>query len=254
MRPRQARFWTILSAETRSSTGCVEAVSEVCKGNALFLEETVRALAETGKLEGQPGRYRPSGEVGQIGVSQASTRSIDSRFERLDGDAKRVAEVASIFGGEIPVLSLQRMATLPSPRFDAALQSLKKADLLWRCRFFRTPSVRFKHALIRDAISGRIVSSALVELHKVALAELKDLLRGQVRGAQRTTGQACARGAALGRGRHLPPDLGGEGDPTVGARQRPGAARPRNTPVEKTMASLTPTSARSTSSWPGASP
>ncbi len=150
-----------------------DAVSDACKGNALFLEETVRALAETGKLEGQPGRYRASGKVGEIAVSASIQAIVDARFERLDKDAKRVAEVASIFGGEIPVLLLRRMAALSSLRFDAALQGLRKADLLVDVQVFPEASVRFKHALIRGAVSGRIVSSALVELHSAALAELK---------------------------------------------------------------------------------
>ena len=65
------------------------------------------------------------------------------------------------------------MAALSSLRFDAALQSLKKADLLVDVQVFPEASLRFKHALIRTAVSGRIVSSALVELHRTALAELK---------------------------------------------------------------------------------
>ncbi|RWE60805.1 alpha/beta fold hydrolase [Mesorhizobium sp.] len=149
------------------------AVGDACKGNALFLEETVRALAETGKLEGQPGRYRPSGEVDEIVVSASIQTIVDARFERLDKDSKRVAEVASIFGGEIPVPLLRRMATLSSLRFDAALQNLKKADLLVELQVFPEAFVRFKHVLIRTAVSGRIVSSALIELHRTALAELK---------------------------------------------------------------------------------
>ena len=149
------------------------AVSDACKGNALFLEETVRALAETGKLEGQPGRYRPSGEVAEVAVSASIQSIVDARFERLDKDAKRVAEVASIFGGEIPAVLLRRMAALSSLRFDAALQGLKKADLLMDVQVFPEASLRFKHALIRAAVSTRIVSSALVELHRAALAELK---------------------------------------------------------------------------------
>ena len=84
-----------------------------------------------------------------------------------------MAEVASIFGGEIPLLLLRRMAALSSLRFDAALQNLKKADLLVDVQVFPEASLRFKHALIRTAVSGRIVSSALVELHRTALAELK---------------------------------------------------------------------------------
>jgi pimeloyl-ACP methyl ester carboxylesterase/tetratricopeptide (TPR) repeat protein len=149
------------------------AVSDACRGNALFMEETVRALAETGKLEGRPGRYRPSGNIDEMVVSANIQTIVDARFERLDKDAKRVAEVASIFGGEIPVPLLQRMAALSSLRFDAALQSLKKADLLVDLQVFPDASVRFKHALIRSAVSGRIVSSSLIELHKAALAELE---------------------------------------------------------------------------------
>ena len=98
---------------------------------------------------------------------------VDARFERLDKDAKRVAEIASVFGGEIPVLSLKRMAALPELRFDAALQDLKRADLLVEVQIFPDASLRFKHALIRNAITGRIISTALVELHKSALIELK---------------------------------------------------------------------------------
>ena len=65
------------------------------------------------------------------------------------------------------------MAALSSLRFDAALQSLKKADLLVDVQVFPEASLRFKHVLIRTAVSGRIVSAALVELHRAALAELK---------------------------------------------------------------------------------
>ena len=76
-----------------------KAVLNACKGNALFLEETVRALAESGKLEGQPGRYRWSGEEIELVVSANIQAIVDARFERLDNDAKRLAEVASIFEG-----------------------------------------------------------------------------------------------------------------------------------------------------------
>ncbi len=148
-------------------------LAEVCKGNALFLEETVRNLAETDKLEGEPGRYRLAGKLGDIAVSSNIHSIIDARFERMDNDAKHVAEIASIFGGDIPQLSLRRMAALPEARFDAALRSLRNADLLVEVQIFPDAALRFKHVLIRNAISDRILTTALRELHKTALAELK---------------------------------------------------------------------------------
>lgn len=150
-----------------------ESLAEACRGNALFLEETVRNLAETGKLEGQPGRYRLTGKLDEIVVPSNIRSLIDARFERLDNDAKRVAEIASVFGGEIPLASLSRMVALPEARFDAALRSLKNADLLVEVQVFPDVWLRFRHGLIRNAISERIMASALVELHRTALAELK---------------------------------------------------------------------------------
>ena len=146
---------------------------DICRGNALFLEETVRTLAETGKLEGEPGRYRLAGEFNEIVLSSSLHSIIEARFERLDRDTKRVAEIASIFGGEIPPVSLQRMAALPELRFEAALQNLKKADLLVEVQVFPEELLRFKHALIANAISRRILASGLLELHRSALRELK---------------------------------------------------------------------------------
>jgi tetratricopeptide (TPR) repeat protein len=139
----------------------------------LFLEETVLNLVETGKLEGQPGRFRLSGRIDEIVVSSNIRSIIDARFERLDNDTKRVAEIASIFGGDIPLPSLSRMAALPETRFEAALRNLKSADLLIEVQVFPDVFLRFKHVLIRNAIAERIMSAARVQLHKIALAELK---------------------------------------------------------------------------------
>jgi pimeloyl-ACP methyl ester carboxylesterase/DNA-binding SARP family transcriptional activator/tetratricopeptide (TPR) repeat protein len=148
-------------------------LAEMCRGNALFLEETVRALAESGKLTGSPGQYRPQGAIGEITISANIHSIIDARFERLDPDAKRLAEVASVFGGEIPGSLLSRLGALPDPRFDNALKVLKAADILIEVQIFPESVLRFKHALIRNSIAARLLTSARIELNRAALAGLK---------------------------------------------------------------------------------
>lgn len=148
-------------------------LSEVCKGNALFLEETIHALVQAGKLEGEPGRYRAVGEIDNMVIPSNVHSIIEARFERLEADAKRVAEVASIFDDKIPARSLRRIAAVPERRFDAALQALRKADLLVDVEVFPEASLRFKHSLIRQVVNGRIVSSAQVALHRSAFVELE---------------------------------------------------------------------------------
>jgi pimeloyl-ACP methyl ester carboxylesterase/DNA-binding SARP family transcriptional activator/tetratricopeptide (TPR) repeat protein len=154
-------------------------LSAACKGNALFLEETIRNLAETGRLEGELGRYHPLGDVGDMVIPSNIHSIVEARFERLDKDSKGLAEIASIFGDEIPLQSLKRMAAISELRFEAALQNLKKADLLVEVQVFPETCFQFKHALIRNTISARITSPALVELHKTALAELKACYGGR---------------------------------------------------------------------------
>ena len=50
-------------------------LAEMCRGNALFLEETVRALADSGRLAGSLGQYRLQGAVGEIAIPADITRS-----------------------------------------------------------------------------------------------------------------------------------------------------------------------------------
>jgi tetratricopeptide (TPR) repeat protein len=150
-----------------------ERLSEACRGNALFLEETVRSLADTGRLLGSPGRYRAAGDPGEIEATANIHSIVAARLERLDPHARRLAEVASIFGGEIPAALLRRMVALPGEGFEEALRSLKRADLLVEVQVFPESFLRFKHALIRNSITGRIVAAARAELHRAALAELE---------------------------------------------------------------------------------
>lgn len=148
-------------------------LAEACKGNPLFLEESVRALVDTGSLEGERGGYRARGPIDSIVVSPNIQSIVEARLQTLDADARLLAEVASIFARDVPAPMLQRIAGLPAARFDAAVRALKRADLLIEVQVFPEPAYGFKHALIRNAIYGRIVSASRIELHRAALAELE---------------------------------------------------------------------------------
>src|SRR5262249_21989970 len=73
-------------------------LTERTEGNPLFLEESVRSLAESGTLVGERGAYRldaPPTEIGMPGTVQAV---LAARIDRLPPDEKRLLQIAAVIG------------------------------------------------------------------------------------------------------------------------------------------------------------
>ena len=126
-------------------------------GNALFLEELIRALAE-GKLEEQP---------------QTVVAMLQARIGRLDPGARRVVRAASVFGqtfwrgGVCVVLGLSSA----SAEVDPWLRALVDAELvepMENSRLANEKEYVFRHALVRDAARELLTASDLSAGHLLA--------------------------------------------------------------------------------------
>ncbi len=131
-------IYEILGARTSDSV--VLRIVTQAAGNALYLEELIRAIAD-GKSEELP---------------QTVLAMLQSRIARLGGEVRRVLRAGSIFGetfwrGGILSLFGGRKPTL---NVDNCLADLVSAEILERSRDSRFPDeqeYRFRHALVRDA-------------------------------------------------------------------------------------------------------
>ena len=79
----------------------------VKRGNPFFLEETVRTLVETKALDGPPGRYRLTQPVQAIQVPATVQVMLAARIDRLSPEDKRLLQVASVVGKDVPFALLQ---------------------------------------------------------------------------------------------------------------------------------------------------
>src|SRR2546428_3582617 len=77
-------------------------------GNPLFLEESVRALVETGALRGKPGDYRLVRSVPAVEIPASVQAVLAARIDRLAPDDKRLLQCAAVIGYEAS-LSLLRV-------------------------------------------------------------------------------------------------------------------------------------------------
>jgi len=80
------------------------------EGNPFFLEESVRALVETGRVVGQPGAYRLSQPIEGLQVPASVQALLASRIDRLSLEDKQLLQAAAVIGIDSPLALLQDIA------------------------------------------------------------------------------------------------------------------------------------------------
>ena len=80
------------------------------EGNPFFLEESVRALVETGVLAGAPGSYRLVQPLQGLQVPATVQAVLAARIDRLPPEEKRLLQTAAVVGTEVPFVLLQAIA------------------------------------------------------------------------------------------------------------------------------------------------
>jgi DNA-binding SARP family transcriptional activator len=118
-------------------------------GNALFVDEVLRGMAE--------GSVDP--------VPESVRQAIGFRLSRLSDAADTLLGVAAILGEEADVGTLEAVADLPSA--EAALDELIRARLLEESPS-RPRTVAFAHALVRETVYGDLNALRRARLHRRA--------------------------------------------------------------------------------------
>ena len=134
----------------------VARIVERADGNAFYLEELIRRVAEGGDT-----------------LPETVLALVQARLERLDGEARRVVRAASIFGevswrGAIAFLV---GATSDRQDVDAWLKTLAQWEILTPVSESRFPDDRefvFRHGLLREAAYAMLTDEDRVAGHRLA--------------------------------------------------------------------------------------
>jgi serine/threonine protein kinase len=143
----------VLGADLRKDT--VARIVEHAAGNALFLEELIRAEAE--------------GRSGQ--APETVLAILQARIGRLDTHARRVLRAASVFGESSWIGGIHALLGAGGHEIDIALHRLAGEEILEARRDSRFPGereVRFRHALMRDAAYGLLTADDRADGHTAA--------------------------------------------------------------------------------------
>ena len=142
-------------------------IVEKAAGNPFFAEEIVRELAERGVLRGQQGEYMSSAEAAEVTVPATLQATIAARIDRLDSNAKRTLNAASVIGSRFSQDLLTVLGVEP------AVDDLVAAQLIDQVSFTRQPEYVFHHPLIRTVAYESQLKSDRAELHRRLAAAIE---------------------------------------------------------------------------------
>jgi class 3 adenylate cyclase/tetratricopeptide (TPR) repeat protein len=155
----------------------------VKRGNPFFLEETVRTLVETKALAGERGRYRLTQPVQAIQVPATVHAMLAARIDRLAPEDKRLLQVASVVGKDVPFALLQAIAELPDEALRRGLDHLQAAEFFYETGLYPDLEYAFKHALTHDVTYGGLLLERRRELH-ARIVEAIEALHGDRLGGE----------------------------------------------------------------------
>ncbi len=144
----------------------IERVVARAAGNAFFLEEILRAVAET--------RDGGSEQPGDVDVPETVLAMVERRLDALAPDGRRVLRAASVFGETFwrsAVLAHVGAASNPVSRVLDWLRDLVARELVSEratSRFAGETELVFRHALVRDAAYSMLTDDNRALAHRLA--------------------------------------------------------------------------------------
>jgi class 3 adenylate cyclase/tetratricopeptide (TPR) repeat protein len=160
-------------ADTIAALGAT--LIERTDGNPFFLEETIRALAETGILAGEPGRYRLTTSLDDIQVPATVQAILAARIDRLSPEDKRLLQSAAVIGKDVVGPVLAAIAAGRDEDLRRGLARLQAAEFLYEVRLFPEPAYTFKHALTHEVAYAALLQDRRQELHARVLTVMEEL-------------------------------------------------------------------------------
>jgi tetratricopeptide (TPR) repeat protein len=139
--------------------GTVARIVEHAAGNAFYLEELIRSVAE-----------------GREELPSTVLAMVESRLSSLDPDARRVLRAASVFGATFWTAGVAALVegALIEPAVESQLEELARREIVTARARGRLPAeFVFRHAIVREAAYGMLTEADRTQGHRLAAGWLE---------------------------------------------------------------------------------
>ncbi|HEV8230062.1 MAG TPA: adenylate/guanylate cyclase domain-containing protein [Candidatus Limnocylindria bacterium] len=150
-------------------------------GNPFFIEESLRALVESGAVEkDDTGEWRVRERPGALEVPATLHAVVASRIDRLPPTARECIQLAAVIGQRFGDRVLRAAG---GDRIADAVDSLIAADLVLEAApgERREGRYRFKHAVVQEVAYNTLLVRRRVELHRGVAAAYEEVLGDELK-------------------------------------------------------------------------
>ncbi len=144
----------------------VEEVVQRTDGVPLFVEELTKSIVEALTVANSDAGLPHCIDVSSVFEVPATLRdSLTARLDRL-GDAKMVAQVASVLGREFDYAVLHAICGLPQAELEQRLAALNRAEIIHQRGIPPRSHYAFKHALIQESAYDTLLKTTRAQYHR----------------------------------------------------------------------------------------
>jgi class 3 adenylate cyclase/tetratricopeptide (TPR) repeat protein len=156
---------------TRLPARTMARIHEHTGGNALFLEQVCRALAESGSSFAEGIDSAAGGELEQLPIPDTVQAVLRARIDSIPVVDADILRLASILGTEFSLQNLELLvAGSPEKGVDLSecMRRLASADLVYRDEERGSAMYRFKHSITQEVAYETLLRQRRRELHTSA--------------------------------------------------------------------------------------
>ena len=154
-------------------------ILQKAEGNPFYVEEVIRSLLDQKLVVRDGERWRATREISNIAIPDTLAGVITARLDKLDEEAKRTAQTASVLGREFEYAPLSDLSDA-SPTLEPSLEILQARELVRPRRDAALRAYLFKHALTQETAYNSMLMAKRRALHKRAAAYLVEHERERV--------------------------------------------------------------------------
>ncbi len=145
------------------------------EGTPLFLEEVARSLNERAQNVDEAAHALLKQPIIDIEIPASIQAVLMERFDRLPPERRRVLQLASVIGKDVPLALLRSISDLPEAKLAAELAELQKAEIIYELHLPSGAEYTFKHALTQTVAYEGMLRRVRRELHAKTLAAIEAL-------------------------------------------------------------------------------